>query len=44
VRWPSGQVDHHAGLIADREYRLREGATLLEVKNSLQPPTGPNRR
>jgi enediyne biosynthesis protein E4 len=44
VRWPSGQLDHHAGLIADREYRLREGATPLEVKNSLQPPTGPNRR
>jgi enediyne biosynthesis protein E4 len=25
VRWPSGQVDRHAGLLADREYRLREG-------------------
>ena len=25
VRWPSGQVDHHGTLIADREYRLREG-------------------
>jgi enediyne biosynthesis protein E4 len=27
VRWPSGQIDRHAGLIADREYWLREGAT-----------------
>jgi hypothetical protein len=26
VRWPSGQVDHHAGLKADQYYRLREGA------------------
>ena len=25
VQWPSGQVDHHGPLIADREYRLREG-------------------
>ena len=25
VRWPSGQVDRHGRLIADREYRLREG-------------------
>jgi enediyne biosynthesis protein E4 len=28
VRWPSGQVDHHARLSADREYRLREGSPL----------------
>ncbi len=25
VRWPSGRVDHHAGLAADHRYRLREG-------------------
>jgi hypothetical protein len=25
IRWPSGQVDHHAGLKAGRRYRLREG-------------------
>jgi len=28
VRWPSGVVDRHVGLKADRHYRLREGATL----------------
>jgi hypothetical protein len=32
VRWPSGHVDRHTGLLADRSHRLREGA----------PPT-PNR-
>jgi len=32
VRWPSGQVDHHAGLSADREYRLREGSPPVEVR------------
>jgi hypothetical protein len=31
VRWPSGQVDHHGGLTADREYRLREGTKPLEA-------------
>jgi enediyne biosynthesis protein E4 len=35
VRWPSGHVDHHAGLPADREYRLREGAKPREVKNGV---------
>jgi len=25
VRWPSGQIDRHVGLIADRRYRLQEG-------------------
>jgi tetratricopeptide (TPR) repeat protein len=34
VRWPSGQVDHHERLAADREYRLREGARPMEVKAS----------
>jgi tetratricopeptide (TPR) repeat protein len=38
VRWPSGQVDHHAGLSADREYRLREGAKPREVKNDRRAP------
>jgi hypothetical protein len=33
VRWPSGHVDHHEGLTADREYRLREGAKPRAVKN-----------
>ena len=41
VRWPSGQVDHHEGLIADREYRLREGTEPLAVKNGHQPSSGP---
>jgi tetratricopeptide (TPR) repeat protein len=30
IRWPSGQSDRHAGLRADRFYRLREGATAKE--------------
>jgi thioredoxin-like negative regulator of GroEL len=34
VRWPSGQVDHHRALAADREYRLREGAEPREVKTA----------
>ena len=34
VRWPSGMVDHHEGLSADREYRLQEGMKPSEVKNS----------
>ncbi len=25
VRWPSGRVDHHEGLSADRGYLVREG-------------------
>ncbi len=25
IRWPSGRVDRHAGLAADREYLIREG-------------------
>jgi hypothetical protein len=25
IRWPSGRVDRHAGLKADRHYKLREG-------------------
>ena len=33
VRWPSGHVDHHAGLSADREYRLREGSAPVVVGN-----------
>jgi hypothetical protein len=34
VRWPSGHVDFHDGLHADRDYRLREGAEPCEVKSS----------
>jgi hypothetical protein len=30
IRWPSGRVDRHLGLKADRFYRLREGATAKE--------------
>jgi len=41
VRWPSGQVDHHEGLIADREYRLREGAKPVEVTTGRHPSAGP---
>jgi tetratricopeptide (TPR) repeat protein len=37
VRWPSGQVDYHQGLIADREYRLREGEKALEISTRLRP-------
>jgi enediyne biosynthesis protein E4 len=37
VRWPSGRVDRHEGLIADREYRLCEGAGPRLVKESQQP-------
>jgi len=44
VRWPSGHVDHHERLIGDREYRLREGGTPLELRNGLQSASGPNRR
>ncbi len=32
IRWPSGKVDRHAGLQADRFYRLREGATTASEK------------
>jgi len=32
IRWPSGQVDRHAGLKADREYLLREGAAAPMVR------------
>jgi tetratricopeptide (TPR) repeat protein len=31
VRWPSGLVDRHQGLAADRAYRLREGERSPEV-------------
>jgi hypothetical protein len=41
VRWPSGQVDHHAGLTADGEYRLREGAKPREVKNHRPASSAP---
>jgi hypothetical protein len=40
VRWPSGHVDHHGGLSADREYRLREGAKPREVKNHRRASEG----
>jgi hypothetical protein len=35
IRWPSGRVDRHAGLAADRFYRIREGmAPMREVSPS----------
>jgi hypothetical protein len=33
VRWPSGHVDRHGRLRADREYRLREGDAPVEAKD-----------
>ena len=41
VRWPSGKVDHHERLSAGREYRLREGAKPVEVKNGLPASSKP---
>jgi enediyne biosynthesis protein E4 len=38
IRWPSGQVDRHAGLSADREYRLREGSPPVVVENGRPTP------
>jgi enediyne biosynthesis protein E4 len=32
IHWPSGKVDRHAGLRADRFYRLREGAPAVSEK------------
>jgi len=32
VRWPSGRVDRHGRLPADREYLLREGSTPLVIR------------
>jgi predicted Zn-dependent protease len=34
VRWPSGRVDRHGRLEANREYRLREGDRPHEVKHA----------
>jgi tetratricopeptide (TPR) repeat protein len=42
VRWPSGHVDHHAGLTAGREYRLLEGRNPLEVSNGRPASTEPS--
>ena len=42
VRWPSGQVDRHEVLAADREYRLREGAKPDEVKTGPRQASGPS--
>ncbi len=33
VRWPSGQVDRHTGLLADRAYRFREGAGPVVIRD-----------
>ena len=38
VRWPSGRVEHHSGLAADREYRLREGASPVQVRHNPHHP------
>jgi enediyne biosynthesis protein E4 len=38
VRWPSGQVDRHGALTADRDYLLREGeAPRDSAKHQLEP-------
>jgi enediyne biosynthesis protein E4 len=34
IRWPSGTVDRHVGLKADRFYRLREGAPVASFSVS----------
>ena len=39
VRWPSGRVDHHGALDADREYRLREGDKPRQVRNGPAHPS-----
>jgi hypothetical protein len=41
VRWPSGQVDRHGRLTADRVYLLREGTTPPGVRNPEPAGTGP---
>ena len=33
VRWPSGRIDRHGSLEADREYRFREGEGPRKVRN-----------
>jgi hypothetical protein len=45
VRWPSGHVDRHNGLPADRSYRLREGAlpTPIRSQNRSEPVHEVNR-
>ena len=40
IRWPSGQVDRHRGLKADREYLVREGDSVV----ALVPRRGPSSR
>ena len=37
VRWPSGRVDHHRNLAADRGYRLREGAATVRSLEGFRP-------
>jgi tetratricopeptide (TPR) repeat protein len=32
IRWPSGRVDCHTGLKADRQYRIREGKAPVEIR------------
>ena len=43
VRWPSGQVDRHGQLAADRVYLLREGTTPPTVR-SPEPAAGTDRQ
>jgi predicted Zn-dependent protease len=44
VRWPSGQVDRHSRLPADREYVLLEGALSPAVRNRERPKKVPSER
>ncbi len=41
VRWPSGHVDRHGPLAADRDYRLREGAAPLAIERSVKKSSKP---
>jgi tetratricopeptide (TPR) repeat protein len=36
IRWPSGQIDRHVGVKADSGYLVREGAQVLEPRQSLK--------
>jgi hypothetical protein len=39
IHWPSGLIDHHVGLKADHQYRLREGAAPVEIRRPWAPVT-----
>lgn len=37
VKWPSGRIDHHAGLAADHEYLVREGEAPVQSLQAAAP-------